>query len=502
MTATLESPAPQRPAERTVPWLTLFRFVIVAASVVFAFWNVWVELIEDVRQESDIGYIFALPALAAFAALGMALRRRPELPIYDRQTDIIVGLLGLASTAAVIGLLVLRYPYEYEVLHLDLLAIVLFAMSVSILMFGLRPVFRFWPVWLLSMLTALPLLYRMVTVALGGTDLAEGVTILIPAAAAAAIGAGRTRLRALAAALTTAAVGALVLTIMTVWFPDASLFAFQMIPPIVAVYASTTIMFFHHRGWATVRPLDRPILPHTAKRSWSALGTVVVATVLVSLVPVPKQYEVPAPLIDGLVLAESPALLAGWNQLSSHEYPWAPRYFGPGTVWSRLQWQASRGNPLWDKESRRRRIVVDVVRSGSTHDFDHLPEFTLYRLHQPRVSPPLRIDLGHGVVGRLNTVIDDRQLLSWTWLSWTWRGVGGAQRISLIAADNHLPDANFPQPEPSTWMLLSSQFNQILRGNAVVLDPESKVGDPESEYKDRDMLTTVAQEIVRIGAGA
>ncbi|GAB2556628.1 hypothetical protein [Nocardia heshunensis] len=487
---------------RTVPWLIAVRLLIVVGCTVGAFWNLWRELIEDVQQGSDIGYVFALPVLAVLATIGMALRRRPELPIYDRQTDIIVGLIGLVATALLIGLLVLRYPYEYEALHLDLLAATFFAISVSVLMFGLRPVFRFWPVGLLMLLTVVPMPYRLAVASLGGNRIADGAVMLIPAAAAAAIGAGRTRGRALAGGLVALVAGGVLLAVMAVWFPHAPLIAYQLIPSLLGAYTATTVMYLDHRRWTSLRPLDRPFLPPTASRSRAAALTAVIAAALLALIPVPEEYVVHAPQIAGLRLADSPAVAPGWQLTGERVYPWAPKYFGRGNSWTRQSWQAVRGNPAWDKESRRRRIAVDIVTTKTLHGLDNYREFTMYRLEQPRISPPERIDLGHGVQARLNTVVDDRQLLSWTWLTWTWKGEGGDyQRISLIAADNHLPDALFPQPEPSVTQLLDNQMHQILRGNAVVLNPESAEGDPDSEYKDRDMLTTVAREIVRIGAG-
>ncbi|MFJ4657753.1 hypothetical protein ACIP5Y_41360 [Nocardia sp. NPDC088792] len=497
MTASTRSRAPGR----TVPWLTLTRFVIVIASLVVAFWHLRAELIEDVQQGSDIGYVFAIPVLGILAAVGMALRRGAELPIYDRQTDIIVGLLGLLSTAALLGLLVQRYRYEYEVLHLDIVAAPLFLLSMSILLFGLRPVLRFWPVWLLVMLMCLPVLYRYAVITLGGSRPAHGVAMLVPAAVAAAIATGRTRRRALAGGILALIAGGVAVFVMRTWFRDAPLLTYELIPPIAGTYTATTIMYFNQRGWTSVKPLDRAVLPHTAKRSWSAAAAVVFSTGLLMLISVPHEYLISSPEMPRLVVARSPEVVPGWQQLSAREYPWAKRFFGSRTTWVRQQWQAQRGNPAWDKESRRRRIMVDIVRSDSAHTIERYPEFMLYRLNQPRVSPPIRIDLGHGITARLNTVLDDRRLLSWTWLSWYWQGPGGAQRISLISADNHLPDAAFPQPEPSVLATFENLMNQILRGNAVVLDPESDAGDPESEHKDRDMLTGIAREIVRTGAG-
>ncbi|MET9491480.1 hypothetical protein [Nocardia sp. NPDC006630] len=500
MTVTVESPAPQRPARSTVPWLTVLRFAVVIGCTAVAFWSLWFELIEDLEQGSDIGYVITLPVLALFAAIGIALRHHDELPIYDRQSDIIIGLLGLGFAAVPMGLLVLRYRYEYEVLHLDLVAAPMFLMSVSVLMFGLRPVFRFWPAWLLT-LASFPPFYRGWVVALGGSKLASGVVIVMFAAIAAAIGAGRTRRRALAGAAIALATGMMALGVLTVWFPAATVLVYQLIPPIMAVYVSTTIMYFHHRDWSTVRPLNRPVRPLTAAESRSATVVAVVAAGLFALIPVPSEYKAPSPHIPGLVVTETLAAPPGWQLLDERHFPWVTKYFGPDTTWTRQKIRAVRGNPDWDKESRRRRLVVDIVRSDSPHNVDRYPEFTMYHLNQPRVTPGIRVDLGHGVSARLNTVLDDRRLLSWTWLSWNWQGTGGAQRVSLIAADNHLPDAEFPQPEPWAVSNLDNLLHQFLRGNAVTLDPENASGDIDYDVKDDAMLLAVATEMVRIGAG-
>ncbi|MEC3920019.1 hypothetical protein [Nocardia sp. CDC160] len=500
VTASLEAQARARHLWDGLHWRTMVRFVIVLLCTLIAFGYTWLELIGDLRHDSDIGYVFVLAVVTVFAAIGIALRHRDELPIYDRQTDVIVGLIGLTLSGALLGLLVLRYPYQYEVLHLDLIAAPLFLMSVSILAFGLRPVFRFWPAWLL-LLAAFPPPYRQVVVLLGGSEVADGTATLLLGAAAAAIGSGRTWRRALVAAVLTLALGAVALVVLWRWFPNAPLLVYQAVPTILAVYLTTTIMYLNHRNWSTVKPLDRPVRPLTAGYSRGALATAVVATALIAPIPVPHEYGVDYPDLAALVIADAPAVPPGWQVLSEREYPWAPRYFGPGTSWTRRFMVALRGNPDWDKESRRRRIVVDIERSANPNDIERLPQFVLYSLAQPRISAPIRIDLGHSVTGRLNTVVDDRRLLSWTWLSWRWRGRGGAERISLISADNHLPDAEFPRPEPSVARNTENMLHQILRGNAVSIDPETEKQDAESEYKDRDMLTTVAREIVRLGAG-
>ncbi|MFF2557170.1 hypothetical protein ACFVUS_39650 [Nocardia sp. NPDC058058] len=502
MTATLESPPEPRRDHwwRTIHWRPVARMALVLACTVGAFWNLWAELIEDVRQGSDIGFVFALPVLALFAAIGIALRHQDELPIYDRQSDIIVGMLGLALTAALQGLLVLRYRYEYEVLHLDLIAAPLFLMSVSILMFGLRPVFRFWPAWLLF-LAGFPWFYRGTLVLFGATKLAEGMAALVFATIAAAIAAGRTWQRALAAAVGAIGVGTLVLAGLAIGFPHAHQLVYQLVPSVVTVFAVSAIMYLDQRGWSHVRPLNRPVRPLTAGQSRSAAVTAIVAAALFAMIPVPEEYKVPSPVVPGLVIAHAPAIPGGWTLLGERQYPWASKYYGPNTTWVRQRIRAERGNPEWDKESRRRRIMVDILRSDSPHNVDRYPQFTMYELIQPRVTPGRHVDLGHGVTARLNTVLDDQRLLSWSYLSWNWQGQGGAERVTLIAADNHLPDAAFPRPEPWAVSNLNNLLHQFLRGNAVNVDPDSDLEDVDLELKDGEMLISVGREMVRLGAG-
>lgn len=343
--------------------------------------------------------------------------------------------------------------------------------------------------------------YRGLVVAAGGSNLAEGVVALVFAVIAAAIATGRTWRRALTGAGIAAGAGALTLTVLEVRFPDAPQLIDQLIPPAVAMFVACAVMYLYHRGWATVRPLNRPVRPLTAAQSRSAAVAAVVAAGLFALIPLPAEHKLPSPAVPGLDIAQAPAVPPGWTLLSEREYPCSRKFYGPGTTWVRQQIRAQRGNPEWDKESRRRRIMVDIVRSDSPHNVDRYPEFTMYRLIQPRVTPGFRIDLGHGVSARLTSVLDDQRLLSWTWLSWNWQGADGAERVSLIAADNHLPDADFPQPEPWAGSNFSNLTHQFLRGNAVTLDPDSGVGDNDTDIKDGQMLITVAREIVRLGAG-
>ncbi|QIS03214.1 hypothetical protein F5X71_13645 [Nocardia brasiliensis] len=485
-----------RHARETIAGIVLRWALLIGLATVAAFWFTWAELVQDIRQGSYLGYIYVLPVLAAFAAIGIALRRGPELPIHDRQTDIIVGLIGLGMSAAVLGLLVPRYRYQYELLHLDVLAAWLFLISGCVLLFGLRPVFRFWPAWLL-LLAAFPPLYALLMVTFGGGRVAAGFVMVLLAAFGTGIGAARTRARAAVAVLGVVVLGAVLLLVLRGWFPEAPILVYQAVPSVSAGFLVGLAMYVDVRRGRSMKPLDRRMEPLTAAQSRSAAVTVVIVAALLAIIPLPADYDRSFPRVPGLVIARPDAAPPGWQLLNEQEYPWARRYLGQDAVFTRRMIRAERGNPDWDKESRRRRVAIDTVRSSDGDAIDRYPEFVLYRLVQPRISPPALIDLGHGITARLNTVLDDRRLLSWTWLSWNWSGEGGAERISLIAADNHLPEAEFPVPQRSITANFDNLMNQFLRGNAIVLDSQSSSVEADSEHKDREMLTTLAQNIVR-----
>ncbi|WP_282777911.1 MULTISPECIES: hypothetical protein [unclassified Nocardia] len=472
------------------------RGTLIAVAVVTAFWSTVVEIAEDITQGSHLGYLLLMPVLAGFAAIGIALRRGGELPIHDRQTDIIVGLIVLALSMAVVGLLVRRYRYHYELLHLDVLAAWLFLLSACVLVFGLRPTCRFWPVWLL-LLAAAPLPYGLAIAALGGGVVASGLVMLLIAAVTAAIATGRTPARGCAAAAIALVVGGLCLLAVRSVLPDGRGILYQALPSVIGVSTACAVMYLYQRRGAALEPLDRPLAALTAGQSYGALALVVSGAVVLGLIPVYKDYSVEFPEVAGLVVMGQHLVPPGWQLLSEDEYPWARRYLGSDATLTRQLIRAERGNSDWDKESRRRRIVVDTARGDDPYSINNVPEFVLYRLQQPRISPPSYIDLGRGVTARLNVVLDDRRLLSWTWLSWNWTGTGGAERITLIAADNHLPDAEFPPLQPAFTEYLDNLMNQLFRGNAVVLDSHSHAVEADLAPKDEDLLTTVARAMVR-----
>ena len=152
MTATVQTPPP--PVERE-PWLhrlhpvyrLILRWGYIAVLTVFAFHASLRSVVETTRSGGLGGYVWVVPVAAILAAIGVARRKRTELPIHDRQTDVIVGTMGLVLALLLHGVLLQRYALYFNLLRLDLVAMWTFVLSASVALFGLRPVIRFAWVW-------------------------------------------------------------------------------------------------------------------------------------------------------------------------------------------------------------------------------------------------------------------------------------------------------------------------------------------------------------------
>ena len=87
------------------------------------------------------------------------------------------------------------------------------------------------------------------------------------------------------------------------------------------------------------------------------------------------------------------------------------------------------------------------------------------------------------------TVVDDGLLLTWNFLSWTWRNADSAQRIMVAAVDNHEPDAPFPAPVGGLVATLRTLIIVLFRGNTATWDQ-----DPT--FKDEDLLTVFSRALI------
>jgi hypothetical protein len=475
-------------------------------SIIFFYWVVLVMCVgiatyptgKRLAQEASDGaittYIFVLPFLAAVAAQGIARRRAGELPIHDRQTDNIVGGLALLAAVAIKALWVPRYVEQYQLSHLDVLAGLVFFLGAAILLFGLRPVGRFWSVWLL-LLALSPLGYRMVAITAGGSRFAYGAVLVLLAGLAGAIAVGRTFRRALAGFVCTVATGFVILAAMLAKWPNLHIAWLQLIPTVGATVLVGTGFYLVARRGQSLRPLSRPVAPVTAKRSLSSIVTVVVASVILFVIPIPAQTVIsstpgpPGPASAPLIVPD------GWTQTGTENFDWVRSYFGQKSSLNRQTMRADEGNPAWDLQSRPRTVVVDVLTTTNRASLGVYPESTLYRLSNTRSSEALPVKLGHDVVGSLYTSVSDALLLTWTKLVFTWVRGEFTQRVTVISVDNHDPGADFPQPMPSMASNLGTSLAIFLRGNTIATDD-----DPD--YKDMGLLTTFGTALVAAQWGA
>ncbi|MDV8077176.1 hypothetical protein R4P47_11450 [Rhodococcus sp. IEGM 1370] len=484
-----EPAAPPRWRARRPLDVLVVRWVVLLACVVLAFLPTWVRLAQEASDGAITAYIFVLPLLAVVAAQGVARRRADELPIHDRQTDNIVGGICLLVSIAIKALWLPRYADQYELAHLDVLAALSFFFGGAILMFGLRPVGRFWSVWLL-LLALSPLGYRLVAIGLGGGRFAYATVMVLLAGIAGAIAVGRTTRRGWLGFVCTVSSGLAVAALMLVLWPQIDIVWLQLVPTVGAAAVTGSAFYLAARRGRFDERRPRRLAVPTAKWSPTSIVVAIVAAVVLALVPLPDRTPVAAPA--GPPGAASVPLVppVGFSELDIEQFDWVRAFFGTRATLTRQTMRADEGNSAWDLRSRPRTVVVDVLSTTNRASLAVYPESTLYRLTNTRTSQPLTVDLGRGVTGALYTSVSDALLLTWTKLVFQWQRGDVFQRVTVISVDNHDLDAAFPQPMPSMASNLSTAIGTLLRGNAISIDD-----DPE--YKDRELLTTFGTGLVR-----
>ncbi|PXW30065.1 UNVERIFIED_CONTAM: hypothetical protein DES50_109173 [Williamsia faeni] len=465
-----------------------FRWTVIGILTLIAFWPSIVDLMEETSSGGLVGYVLGIPFLTLVAAQGVARRRDDELPIHDRQTDLIVGFMGMVLALLVKGVLLDRYAEQYDLLRLDMLAMWLFVVSAAVTLFGLRPVARFAWVWLL-LLAVFPIGFRILVISLGGSRYAAGFVMVLLAAAATALAVGRTRRRGLVGAAATTALGCAIVIGMMELFPSAPVIAYELIPSQTATIAVCSAMYLSSRRGETKTPLNRPVNSLSAKSIQLAGALVLVFGVLLALISPPASSAPPVYREDALEFGTPLIAPPGWQTTDITEYDFVKRFYGQDSTLIRQYMTADEGNPAWDKLSRPRTVVVDSVTSPWPVNFNVYSDNVIYDMTKTRTSEGLEIDLGNGVVGELFTVVDDALHVTWTKLTWTWRNENHGQRVTLLTVDNHDPGAPFPEPEDALVSNLNTVFTVLIRGNSVATDD-----DPD--FKDAGLLTVFGRDLV------
>ncbi|QXW04672.1 hypothetical protein KYT97_11990 [Rhodococcus globerulus] len=471
-----------------VPRLTV-RWLMIAAATIFAFWPTWNNLWRSTVDGTAIGFVFVLPLLCVVAAVGTDLRRGPELPIHDRETDKIVGGIGLLVALGMQALLMPRFGDNYELMHIDALAAWVFVWGAAVLMFGLRPVNRYWLIWLTPMVLS-PLFYRTLAIELGGTRFDYSVIMVVVASTATTIAVSRNWRRGLVAFLISIALGTALVYYLSNQFPTVPLFLVQLFPAVGTALLVGAIFYLYQRRGKSLKPFDRPLRkPSTKTSDWTILFVFGVA-ILIALTPLPNADDIP--ISQGPPATADPRLVvpAGWSQISTEEFDWPQRYFGSTSTLTRQTIRADTPNPAWDALMRQRTVQMDVLQVRRAATLSVYPSSATYELQNARVSPTVQVELTRGVVAEMYTIVDDALLLTWSNLNFIWtRGDGAAQRVSLITVDNHEPDAYFPEPSPS---MASNGGNSL----ALLLRGKSSTEDNESQYKELGMLEALGRHIV------
>lgn len=489
-----------RPAEMSWPsryyalhpgYRVLLRWGLINVVTIFAFHASLASLVQTTRAGGLGGYVWTLPVAGLLVTLGVSRWHRTELPIHDRQTDVIVGTMGLVLALLIHGVLLGRYAMYFHLLRLDVVAMWMFVLSSCIVLFGLRPVTRFTAVWAM-MLLVFPLPYYLAVAALGGGKVAAGAGTLIISAVGTGIALGRTFRRGLIGSIVSWIVGVMVLMGMVVFLPDAPLLAYQQIPAVTTICVVGGGFYWLARRGMPKRLLDRKIEPLAAREVWAGVPAVLVVGIALAFVHLPPAVGA------AIITADSPGVLRqgqpliappGWHSTSEQTYDWVHRLYGAGADLIRQEMTADTGSPRWDKQGRPRTVMVDNVTSLRPISFDVMPARILYDVAASRVSAPRIVDLGFGVTGQLVSVVDDELLVSWNVLQFSWGNERIAQRVNIFAVDNHEPGAPFPTPSGGVLPTLGTFLTVLLRGNAAD-------SHRAPTFKDADLLTQFGRALV------
>lgn len=447
--------------QHSVDLLGRWSFLVVLLAV--GFLETWVRVAREEASGAGSAVLLAPVVGAGLTAVTLRLRRRPQLPIYDRQSDKIVGTVVLAVALMVQWLVLPRYSGSYVLLHLDVLAAWVFLLGACSFVFGLRRTGSYWPAWLVLLLIP-PGFVRLAVTAFGG-DLSAQIPV----------------------ALAVVLVGPLAVA------SPGLVRAVRRLPGSVGsrVAPSHAEGPGHEqrpRGEAGPQRVAAPVV--SRREAWRSAPLLMVVALALALAPLPQGVSErlsPGPPDEG---RPGQLVPAGWQQVDSVDHPWAERMFGRSATLYRQTIRATRTRADWDPLLRPRQAVVQSLTVGGAGILEVYPFETTFDLSEARVSPPRTVDLGRSVTARYRTVIDERELLTWSLMTFVWsRSTEKVQRVTLITVDNHEYDAEFPETVPGTRSTFRRQVNLLLRGTAAITDTDS-------QDKDLAMLTELGAALV------
>lgn len=449
-------------------------------------------------------YVLTVALMVLAGVAGVRMQRRAVLPIHDREVDWIIGLLAMLMAVSVDALLVPRLVEWLYLLRLDVLALVLFMFGAVTLLLGSRAALRYGPVWVSLALVNAPVSLVVTLLTGGGWAGASyatvfGITVTVFLVSSARV---RTRLATTAASavvgvvLTAAVVGPVADHNLVGTLPAAVNQVIALLPGVVGGLAATRVIAVlrRRRGTAPAVPGETPVIA-------ARLALVPVAAVVLALVLVPTPAY-PSPVINQVpptppVRGGGEKVPEGWAEIGRESYPWVENYFGAGSTLTRQALQATTVVGEWDVQGRTREVMVDSLTTTGSFRTRIFGDESLYTTVGGRRSEMRQVDLGHGVVGSMYTVLDDEKYLTYTKLRVYWDlpdGVGeeGVEGFSVIAVDDHRPGAQFPVLTRNLGGLATRVVEVLLRGGTVTEDPTATFNDSN----DGDVVVTVGRSIV------
>lgn len=486
---------------------TALRWTALVALVVAGYWHSFGRAFSDLTAGSGSYLITALLMVVLMVA-GMRLQHRPVLPIHDREVDWIIGLIAMVFALCLSGLLVPRLAEWTYLLQFDLLSMVVFVFGAVTLLFGARTALIRGPVWLVLLFISPPV-YLVITLLVGGGATGTAVASVI-AVTVAVVATATQRWRGRLAAGGVSLVVGLLLTVAVVLpiaerglllpdtLPEEVPLGTVFIPPLVGgVAALLAVNRVRRRGAGKAEKTSgkpAPVVPSRAAAT--ALVPLVVAVVLLELVPQPvveEELVSPAPPSDTIVADGSDGFVGsagvlvpvGWSETDRSDYPWAARYFGAGTELTRQAMRADLVIDDWDRQGRRRDVMVDSMVTSGSYNTRLFGSEALYETVGGRRSAPREVDLGNGVTGTVYTVLDDEAMLTYTRLNVVWPIPGDPgdeqryRRTTVVAVDDHSPEAHFPDLTDSLNGMVGRIVSVLLRGGALAEDSPTKADDAD-----------------------
>ena len=361
---------------------------------------------ETTRSGGLGGYVWMVPVAAILAAIGVARRHRTELPIHDRQTDVIVGTMGLVLALLLHGVLLQRYALYFHLLRLDLVAMWMFVLSGSIALFGLRPVIRFAWVWA-GVVHGVPAAVLRARDRAGRRQVAAGAgTLSSRGSRPGSRWAARVRRGLIGVARR---VGRRAADPRGAWRsspPTHRCWPIRLIPAMTAIVPGRLVLFSAGAPRrATNALLDRKIEPLAAGQVWAALPVVLVVAIArpgrLSVIGRPGRLRAALDAMACVSTPRSPRPPAGRSP-TPRTYPWVNRLYGRrGHPMRQQQMVAEVGDPRVGQIGRPRTVMVDTITTDRPFSFNVYPAPGALRRRRRFALSALRpVDLGYGVNGR------------------------------------------------------------------------------------------------------